>query len=159
MSSTAATKKTKKVVAENINARLALVMKSGKVALGYKSAIKTVRQGKGMLFVSPCFVYSRPSSPMLYVSPLAASSAFVYCLKSNQPNTARIRIIWKTHARATPQPSSSSSRPTPPASQVGGRVLCHALQDWRPPVLWHYVSLCLFKTGPPDLSRKTIRQH
>jgi len=53
MSSTAATKKTKKVVAENINARLALVMKSGKVALGYKSAIKTVRQGKGMLFVSP----------------------------------------------------------------------------------------------------------
>jgi len=126
MSSTAATKKTKKVVAENINARLALVMKSGKVALGYKSAIKTVRQGKGMLFVSPCFVYSRPSSPMLYVSPLAASSAFVYCLKSNQPNTARIRIIWKTRARATPQPSSSSSRPTPPrfASRRSSTMPC-----------------------------------
>ena len=32
---------------ENINSRLALVMKSGKYTLGYKSTLKTLRQGKG----------------------------------------------------------------------------------------------------------------
>ena len=32
---------------ENINARLALVMKSGKYTLGYKTCLKTLRSGKG----------------------------------------------------------------------------------------------------------------
>jgi len=31
---------------EGINSRLALVMKSGKYQLGYKSTLKTLRQGK-----------------------------------------------------------------------------------------------------------------
>ena len=39
-------KKTKKSI-ESINSRLALVMKSGKYTLGYKSTIKSLRQGKG----------------------------------------------------------------------------------------------------------------
>ncbi|EGX47515.1 60S ribosomal protein L30 [Orbilia oligospora] len=44
----APTKKSKK--AENsINSRLALVMKSGKVVLGYKSTLKTLRSGKAKL--------------------------------------------------------------------------------------------------------------
>jgi len=34
---------------ETINARLALVMKSGKYTLGYKSALKTLRSGKAQL--------------------------------------------------------------------------------------------------------------
>ena len=38
-------KKSKKAV-EGINARLALVMKSGKYTLGYKSTLKSLRQGK-----------------------------------------------------------------------------------------------------------------
>ena len=42
-------KKTKKST-ESINSRLALVMKSGKYKLGYKSTLKTLRQGKGWLF-------------------------------------------------------------------------------------------------------------
>lgn len=37
---------------ENINARLALVMKSGKYTLGYKSVLKTIRQGKGIIYLS-----------------------------------------------------------------------------------------------------------
>jgi len=40
-----AAKKTKKSQ-ENINSRLALVMKSGKYTLGYKTTLKTLRSGK-----------------------------------------------------------------------------------------------------------------
>jgi len=38
---------------ESVNTRLALVMKSGKYSLGYKSTLKSLRQGKGT------FVYKR----------------------------------------------------------------------------------------------------
>ena len=38
---------------ENINSRLALVMKSGKYCLGYKSTLKALRQGKGTFTVVP----------------------------------------------------------------------------------------------------------
>jgi large subunit ribosomal protein L30e len=41
-------KKQKKAM-ESINSRLALVMKSGKYTLGYKSTLKTLRQGKGQI--------------------------------------------------------------------------------------------------------------
>merc|ERR1712170_98065 len=44
------TKKGKKTV-ESINARLALVMKSGKYVLGYKQTLKTLRQGKAKLVI------------------------------------------------------------------------------------------------------------
>jgi large subunit ribosomal protein L30e len=40
-------KKSKKGTVDSINTRLALVLKSGKVALGYKSTLKTIRTGKG----------------------------------------------------------------------------------------------------------------
>lgn len=43
-----APQKTKKSSQENINSKLQLVMKSGKVTLGLKSALKTMRSGKGM---------------------------------------------------------------------------------------------------------------
>ncbi|KAM0800697.1 50S ribosomal protein L30e-like protein [Usnea florida] len=46
----AAAKKSKKT-AESINSRLALVMKSGKVTLGYKSTLKTLRAGKAKLVI------------------------------------------------------------------------------------------------------------
>jgi large subunit ribosomal protein L30e len=36
--------------AESINSRLQLVTKSGKYTLGYKSSLKTIRQGKGKVF-------------------------------------------------------------------------------------------------------------
>lgn len=36
---------------ENINSRLALVMKSGKYVLGYKQTLKTLRQGKAKLVI------------------------------------------------------------------------------------------------------------
>ncbi|KAK0515148.1 hypothetical protein JMJ35_002527 [Cladonia borealis] len=43
-------KKSKKT-ADSINSRLALVMKSGKVTLGYKSTLKTLRSGKAKLVI------------------------------------------------------------------------------------------------------------
>jgi len=43
-------KKTKKSV-DNINTRLNLVVKSGKFHLGYKSTLKSVRQGKAKLII------------------------------------------------------------------------------------------------------------
>ncbi|KAI8819817.1 50S ribosomal protein L30e-like protein [Fimicolochytrium jonesii] len=43
-------KKSKKSI-ESINSRLALVMKSGKYTLGYKSTLKTLRQGKSKLII------------------------------------------------------------------------------------------------------------
>ncbi|KAI8800087.1 60S ribosomal protein [Cladochytrium replicatum] len=46
----AAKKATKKSI-ESINTRLALVMKSGKFTLGYKSTLKTLRNGKAKLII------------------------------------------------------------------------------------------------------------
>lgn len=43
--------KTKKKTTENVNARLTLVMKSGKYTLGYKSTVKTLRTGKAKLIL------------------------------------------------------------------------------------------------------------
>ncbi|KAJ1537695.1 60S ribosomal protein L30 [Cladochytrium tenue] len=44
-------KKAKKSVGESINARLALVMKSGKYTLGHKSTLRSIRQGKAKLIL------------------------------------------------------------------------------------------------------------
>lgn len=41
----------KKKTNESINSRLALVMKSGKYTLGYRSTLKTLRQGKSKLVI------------------------------------------------------------------------------------------------------------
>ncbi|KAI9900418.1 hypothetical protein N3K66_004680 [Trichothecium roseum] len=46
----APTKKNKKD-ANSINSKLALVMKSGKVTLGYKSTLKSLRSGKAKLII------------------------------------------------------------------------------------------------------------
>merc|ERR1711865_885463 len=43
--------KAKKNTAESINSRLALVMKSGTATLGFKSTLKTLRQGKSKLVI------------------------------------------------------------------------------------------------------------
>jgi large subunit ribosomal protein L30e len=43
-------KKSKKTV-ESINSKLALVMKSGKASLGYKSTLKAIRGGKAKLII------------------------------------------------------------------------------------------------------------
>ncbi|KAJ3285796.1 60S ribosomal protein L30 [Rhizoclosmatium sp. JEL0117] len=44
-------KKAKKAAGETVNSRLALVMKSGKYTLGYKSTLKSIRNGKAKLLL------------------------------------------------------------------------------------------------------------
>jgi len=44
-------KASKKSSAESINARLALVMKSGKYQLGYKQTLRSLRSGKSKLVI------------------------------------------------------------------------------------------------------------
>lgn len=44
-------KRAQKKSQENINSRLALVMKSGKYQLGYKTCLKTMRSGKAKLVI------------------------------------------------------------------------------------------------------------
>lgn len=51
-------KKAKKS-SDGINSRLALVMKSGKVTLGYKSTLKTLRSGKVCCEIKPSFQRDR----------------------------------------------------------------------------------------------------
>mmetsp|Transcript_8685 Transcript_8685/g.22024 ORF Transcript_8685/g.22024 Transcript_8685/m.22024 type:complete len:106 (+) Transcript_8685:165-482(+) len=43
--------KGKKKSGDNINARLALVVKSGKYTLGYKSTVKAIRSGKAKIVI------------------------------------------------------------------------------------------------------------
>ncbi|KAH3827083.1 hypothetical protein DPMN_129012 [Dreissena polymorpha] len=58
---------------ENINSRLALVMKSGKFVLGYKQTLKTLRQGKAKLVIiannTPPLRYEPPSHPVMVAAP------------------------------------------------------------------------------------------
>ena len=51
MAPTAAPGKKSKKAIESVNAKLQLVMKSGKAALGYKTTIKSLRQGKAKVYL------------------------------------------------------------------------------------------------------------
>merc|ERR1712060_727525 len=70
--------KKKKATGENINARLALVMKSGKAVLGHKSTLKSLRQGKAkiVLISSNCPPLRR--SEIEYYAMLAKTAVHPY---------------------------------------------------------------------------------
>ncbi|KAF1356578.1 50S ribosomal protein L30e-like protein [Delphinella strobiligena] len=67
-----APKKTK--TADSINSRLALVMKSGKVTLGYKSTLKALRSGKAKLVIIAGNTPPLRKSELEYVSMLAKTN-------------------------------------------------------------------------------------
>ncbi|KAF2233042.1 cytosolic large ribosomal subunit protein L30 [Viridothelium virens] len=68
-----APKKTKKTT-DTINSRLALVMKSGKVTLGYKSTLKSLRSGKAKLVIIASNTPPLRKSELEYISMLAKTS-------------------------------------------------------------------------------------
>lgn len=82
--------KKQKKSAENINARLALVMKSGKFCLGFKETLKTLRSGKSKLVIiannTPPLRFPFPplpsSSPPLLLPSLPLTDPFCGCRKS-----------------------------------------------------------------------------
>ncbi|KAI5206309.1 hypothetical protein E4T42_02824 [Aureobasidium subglaciale] len=76
-------KKTK--TSDSINSRLALVMKSGKVTLGYKSTLKVIRSGKAKLIV--CQLVPRPSAQ--HRESIRRSSKFFY---THSPTRRRSKL-------------------------------------------------------------------
>ncbi|KAL9093509.1 MAG: hypothetical protein Q9165_003904 [Trypethelium subeluteriae] len=69
-----APKKTKKTT-DTINSRLALVMKSGKVTLGYKSTLKSLRSGKAKLVIIASNTPPLRKSELEYISMYEAPRA------------------------------------------------------------------------------------
>ncbi|OAA54787.1 60S ribosomal protein [Niveomyces insectorum RCEF 264] len=68
-----APKKSKKD-ANSINSRLALVMKSGKVTMGYKSTLKSLRSGKAKLVLISSNTSPLRKSELEYYSMLSKTS-------------------------------------------------------------------------------------
>ncbi|KAJ2309126.1 60S ribosomal protein L30, partial [Coemansia sp. Cherry 401B] len=63
---------------ESINSRLALVMKSGKSQLGYKSTLKTLRSGKAKLVIISGNTPPLRKSEIEYYAMLAKTSVHHY---------------------------------------------------------------------------------
>ncbi|KAN0008563.1 hypothetical protein ACTFIV_000057 [Dictyostelium citrinum] len=63
---------------ENIGAKLALVMKSGKSQLGYKSTLKTLRAGKSKLILLASNLPSIRRSEIEYYAMLSKTTVHLY---------------------------------------------------------------------------------
>ena len=68
----------KKKAIESINSRLALVMKSGKYTLGYKTTLKTLRQGKSDLVIIANNCPALKKSEIEYYAMLAKTGVHHY---------------------------------------------------------------------------------
>ncbi|KDO20916.1 60S ribosomal protein L30 [Saprolegnia parasitica CBS 223.65] len=82
-----ASKKTKKTT-ENINSRLQLVMRSGKVALGYKETLKNLRNGKAKLVILSSNTPPLRKSEVEYYSMLAKTGVHHFAGNNNDLGTA-----------------------------------------------------------------------
>ncbi|KAK5196079.1 60S ribosomal protein L30 [Exophiala xenobiotica] len=86
-----APKKAKKTT-DSINSRLALVMKSGKVTLGYKSTLKTLRSGKAKLVIIAGNTPPLRKSELEYYSMLSKTNVHHFAgnnVSENQEQTLR----------------------------------------------------------------------
>ena len=82
-----ASKKSKKSM-ENINSRLQLVMRSGKVALGYKQTLKALRSGKAKLVLIASNTQPLRKSEVEYYSMLAKTGVHHFAGTNNDLGTA-----------------------------------------------------------------------
>merc|ERR1712121_226123 len=73
---------------ESINARLALVMKSGKYVLGYKQTLKTLRNGKSKLVIIGNNTPPLRKSEIEYYAMLAKTGVHHYAGNNNDLGTA-----------------------------------------------------------------------
>ncbi|KAJ1977347.1 60S ribosomal protein L30 [Dimargaris xerosporica] len=78
---------TKKSV-ESINARLKLVMKSGKYALGYKTTLKSLRSGKAKLILISGNCPPLRKSELEYYAMLSKANVHHYSGSNNDLGTA-----------------------------------------------------------------------
>ncbi|KAK4948069.1 60S ribosomal protein L30 [Elasticomyces elasticus] len=82
-----APKKAKKTT-DSINSRLALVMKSGKVTLGYKSTLKTLRSGKAKLIIIAANTPPLVKSELEYYSMLSKTNVHHFAGNNIELGTA-----------------------------------------------------------------------
>ncbi|KAF1809410.1 cytosolic large ribosomal subunit protein L30 [Eremomyces bilateralis CBS 781.70] len=80
--------KRSKKAADSINSRLALVMKSGKVTLGYKSTLKSLRSGKAKLVIIAGNTPPLKKSELEYYSMLAKTSVHHFAGNNIELGTA-----------------------------------------------------------------------
>ena len=73
---------------QSINSRLALVMKSGKSTLGYKSTLKTLRQGKAKLLLISSNCPALRKSELEYYAMLAKTGVHHFQGTNNELGTA-----------------------------------------------------------------------
>jgi len=83
-----APKKASKKSAESINARLALVMKSGKYQLGYKQTLRSLRSGKSKLVILANNTPPLRKSEIEYYAMLAKTGVHHYSGDNNELGTA-----------------------------------------------------------------------
>ncbi|KAI5292769.1 hypothetical protein KEM52_006077 [Ascosphaera acerosa] len=83
-----APKKGGKKSGDNINSRLALVMKSGKVTLGYKSTIKALRSGKAKLVIIAGNTPPLKKSELEYYSMLSKTSVHHFSGNNVRPSSS-----------------------------------------------------------------------
>ena len=81
-------KKNKKKAVESINSRLALVMKSGKAELGYKTTLKSLRQGKSKLIIISSNTPALRKSEIEYYAMLAKTNVHHYNGNNSDLGTA-----------------------------------------------------------------------
>merc|ERR1711964_668716 len=74
--------------ADSINARLQLVMKSGKYSLGYKTTLKTLRQGKSKLILISNNCPALRKSEIEYYAMLAKTGVHHFNGDNNELGTA-----------------------------------------------------------------------
>merc|ERR1712055_975616 len=82
------TQKKQKKAVESINSRLALVMKSGKYTLGYRSTLKTLRQGKAKLVIIANNTPQLRKSEIEYYAMLAKTGVHHYTGNNIELGTA-----------------------------------------------------------------------
>merc|ERR1719402_486364 len=73
---------------ESINSRLALVMKSGKYTLGYRSTLKTLRQGKAKLVIIGTNTPQLRKSEIEYYAMLSKTGVYHYTGNNIELGTA-----------------------------------------------------------------------
>eukprot|EP00457_Paulinella_chromatophora_P020547 gb/GEZN01022616.1/.p1 GENE.gb/GEZN01022616.1/~~gb/GEZN01022616.1/.p1 ORF type:complete len:113 (-),score=25.06 gb/GEZN01022616.1/:205-543(-) len=78
----------KKKAMESINSRLKLVMKSGKYTLGYKSTLKSLRQGKAWLVIIADNCPPLKKSEIEYYAMLAKTGVHHYTGNNTDLGTA-----------------------------------------------------------------------
>jgi len=78
----------KKGTSENINSKLQLVIRSGKYCLGYKSTLKTLRQGKAKMIMISNNCPALRKSEIEYYAMLAKTGVHHYQGDNNELGTA-----------------------------------------------------------------------